>query len=231
VGCWRWISAVQRNATPHTTPDVPRATSDRLTRKQAKARTRERLVDAVLEHVRRDGLAGLTTGKIAEAAGIAQSSFYVHFASMDEALRSAADLIAAELSRRIRDERDALGSPARDAAATVRLTCAATLNALLAEPALLELLLGHRRDRASPLGACLRGIVAQTRADLVGDLAALGDDADADAVDLMAELAIGSTLAACEGVLDGRLSDREACLEALARVTEALVPGGAGPQR
>ena len=58
------------------------------------SKTRQRLIDSTLEIVRTEGPAGLTTGKIANAAGIQQPGFYAHFKNVDACLKAAADQLA-----------------------------------------------------------------------------------------------------------------------------------------
>ncbi|MFD0467026.1 TetR family transcriptional regulator [Nonomuraea thailandensis] len=62
-----------------------------LTRSEAKDLTRRRLIRAALSILDEEGEAGLSTVKVAKAAGIAQSSFYVHFKDMQELLRVLAE--------------------------------------------------------------------------------------------------------------------------------------------
>ena len=52
--------------------------ADRIKRSEHKARTRERLISAAMQALVA-GAERMTTGRIAEAAGLSQSSFYVHF--------------------------------------------------------------------------------------------------------------------------------------------------------
>jgi AcrR family transcriptional regulator len=199
---------------------------ERLTRKEAKERTRQRLLDAVLELVRKEGLGGLTTGKVTEAAGIAQSSFYVHFTDMDDALEALARHLGDEIRAIVRAERQKIDLSVGNPEQALRGAYAASINAMLAEPAFTEILIGHRRDRMSPLGRCLRGVVDQARAELVSDLCAMGLADVQPSLEVVAELIVGMTLAIVEGIFDGRLPDRDAALDGLVRMTRTLAPGG-----
>lgn len=51
--------------------------------------TRQRLLDAAVELLIDEGGAGLTTGRLTEQAGVVQSAFYNHFASVDECKQAA----------------------------------------------------------------------------------------------------------------------------------------------
>jgi len=60
------------------------AASKRLTRAEAKARTRERLLDAAARTFARKGYAGATVEEIAEAAGYTIGALYAHFGGKQE---------------------------------------------------------------------------------------------------------------------------------------------------
>ncbi|MCS7057649.1 MAG: TetR/AcrR family transcriptional regulator, partial [Meiothermus sp.] len=46
--------------------------------------TRERLIQATVEILSREGLGAVSTARVARDAGIVQSGFYAHFASLEE---------------------------------------------------------------------------------------------------------------------------------------------------
>lgn len=188
--------------------------SQKLTRKEAKEQTRQKLLDAVLLIARTEGLQGLTTTKVAEAAGVAQSSFYFHFDGMDEALREAADKLGHEIRETIRRERRNidLSDPQR----TVRSVHAVTINTFLAQPSFAQLFLRHRRDTTTPLGRKFSELLDETRSELANDMAKVM--AALPNPEIYAELFIGMSMAVVEGLLDGRLTDRDACLDAMAHV-------------
>ena len=117
---------------------------EKLTRKEAKERTRQRLLDGLLDVAREDGLQGLTTTKVAEAAGVAQSSFYFHFEGMEQAMGAAADKLGNQVREAIRAERRKIDL--QNPTETLRGVQAATMNAFLAEPMFAQLFLRHRRD-------------------------------------------------------------------------------------
>lgn len=195
---------------------------DKLTRKEAKELTRQRLIEAVLGHVRDHGLSGLTTGKVADQAGIAQSSFYVHFTDMDEALRAAADKAGSEIRALVREARAQMDLSNPDAA--YRAAYEGAIEALSNEHEFSELLLGHRRDKSSPLAEALRHVLEEARSDLAADLrrSPLAQRFETD-IDLYAELMVGMTMTVLEGFLDGRIPDREQALRVMARMTRALI--------
>ena len=53
-------------------------------RKLAKAQTRNAIMKSALRLYSSEGSAGMSMNKVAKGAGIAQPSFYNHFASLDE---------------------------------------------------------------------------------------------------------------------------------------------------
>lgn len=55
-----------------------------LSREQSKAQTREKILLATVDTLAEEGVAGFSINKVAKRAGIAQPSFYVHFANVDE---------------------------------------------------------------------------------------------------------------------------------------------------
>ena len=69
----------------------------RLTRAQAKGRTRERLLDAAAQTFARKGYAGATVEEIAEAAGYTIGALYAHFGGKQELFL---ELMSSRTSRR-----------------------------------------------------------------------------------------------------------------------------------
>ena len=70
----------------------------RLTRAEAKARTREKLLDAAARIFARKGYAGASVEEIAESAGYSISALYSNFASKE---RLFLELMSARASRRV----------------------------------------------------------------------------------------------------------------------------------
>lgn len=75
--------------------DVPRR---RLTRAEAKARTRQQLLDAAAQTFARKGYAGASVEEIAESAGYSTGALYSNFASKEELFL---ELMSARASRRV----------------------------------------------------------------------------------------------------------------------------------
>ncbi len=166
-----------------------------------------------------DGPTGLTTQRIAEEAGVAQPTFYVHFKDLDAAIDSVAHELGETLLGRMRTEEPTLDDP--DPREAMRASFRAFLDALLADRRAAEIFLRHRRDGSSPFGKRFKKVLASSRERIEQQLDARSI-ADAP---LHASLIVGMTIGAIEGLLDRRVSDRDACVEALVQhTTHALVP-------
>ena len=176
----------------------------RMSRQINKERTRRRLLQAILKTIHRYGHGALTTGRVAQLAGVAQPTFYVHFRSMDQALEQVAEWVAQELSPGL----DARASADLDGAAEVLqqavLKCTSSI---VRDRKVAEVFLRNRRDQTSALGRRwtvlgdslrerMRQIVVQVRPDI----------APADAA-LHAELLVSVIFGLAEAQLDGRIQN------------------------
>jgi AcrR family transcriptional regulator len=188
----------------------------KLTRKEAKAESRKRLILATISVLRQEGPGGLTTGKIANAAGLSQPSFYVHFKDMDDALFAAADEIGRELREALSRERHRVVE--RRSRETIHAAYLSALEAFLANPTFTEVILRYRRDDTTPIGRQARALVDAIRGDIYRDVTSHGlDESRLPALDIFVDLLLGMTLTAVEGLLDGRYADRNECAEVLFR--------------
>lgn len=194
-------------------------------RKVSKERTRGRLIQGTLKVLYKEGPAALTTGRVAESAGVAQPTFYVHFSQMSEALQQAADFVSQKLLGKFRELRDADdGEGHRDAA---RRAIAACVNALLSDPKGTELFLRHRRDVSTPLGRTFRQLVERARDELIADLREMGYGNSVPHLDVHAEILVGMILGVVEGLLDKRVKDKEIAIDLLAQAARASLAAGA----
>lgn len=201
----------------------------KLTRKQAKARTRGKLIDGLIYIVRADGLSALTTSRVAERAGVSQSSFYVHFKDMNDALSAAAAHIGEPVREAIgRDRRRIDVSNPRE---TIRKVYDTAISAMLDERAFAELFLALRRDPSSPLGQSFRTLLDEIRGDMLADLDGIGLTADRiPNRHVYAEMVIGHTLAVVEGLLDGRLDDKDLAIDTIVDVTVTVAMSWFAPK-
>lgn len=191
-------------------------------RREAKAQTRQRLLDAMLAILHESGPLALTTGRIAERAGLAQPTFYVHFPDLDRAMELAADEAGARLIRILTTQR-AIVDGETQPGGRLRLAFRAALEGFEADRQTTELFLRHRRDTASPFATRFRSVLSAGRAQLV-ELLVKGGVASPEVV---AALILGMVTASVEGIFDGRLPDRALVVDGLVVATRALLaPAG-----
>ena len=73
---------------------MPAPRKSQPSRTELKARTRDKLLEAAIATLIEEGYAGFSMNKVAKRAGIAQPSFYVHFANTEQLLEAlAADVL------------------------------------------------------------------------------------------------------------------------------------------
>lgn len=175
-----------------------------MSRQMNKERTRRRLLQAILKTIHRHGYGALTTGRVAQLAGVAQPTFYVHFRSMDQALEQVADWVAEELGPSF----DRRGAVETDRAADVlQEAVAQCTRALVSDRKVAEVFLRSRRDQTSPLGlrwTLLTGNLRDRMGQIVFQIRP--DIAPSDAA-LHADLLVGAVFALAEAELDGRVED------------------------
>jgi AcrR family transcriptional regulator len=144
-------------------------------RKIKKEATRKRLLAAALEILLDEGVAGLTTGKIAQGANIAQSGFYVHFENIDACLAALGAEIGGtlvELEAGLRRQRLRKLSPENSPEEVLRDTTdrmRIVLSHCVARRRESALLLRCRLD-PTPLGESIRNAVRRAERLLVQDL-------------------------------------------------------------
>jgi TetR/AcrR family transcriptional regulator, fatty acid biosynthesis regulator len=185
----------------------------KLSREESRQRNHERLVDATIRILNREGMGGLTTGAIANLAGLSQPAFYLYFRSIDEALIAAAEKVSIHVRSVTRAARlAATGLAARD---PVRESYATAVKTWLEEPGLIALFVRHRKDRSTPLGRKLGKLEAEMHAELVADLGAMGVSRTIADLEHFARLTTASVLSTVEGLADKRLTDIEASIDAL----------------
>ena len=132
-------------------------------------RTRAAMLDATVRLVAQKGMEALRINDITDEAGLANGTFYNHFADKDEVLLEAAYGIAAEVSRQL----DADMTEIKDAPSRVVTATRQFINIVLSEPDWAALILNgaehlpRMRDDASQyLRADLERGVAQGRFDV-----------------------------------------------------------------
>jgi AcrR family transcriptional regulator len=190
-------------------------------------RTRLRLVEATLGLIGAEGTAALTTGRIASEAGLAQSSFYQHFKSLDDCLQQAARHVV----ERIRPPRPELAERAlelfhapQDLPALVELLVDALVLPYLERPELTILYYRYRND-PSTFGRAMDRIAERERAVLTELWWRAAERMGAGpelypVVALEAELVNSMAAGAIQALVHGRYRSRRLVLSQLRRMIE-----------
>ncbi|HXM56204.1 MAG TPA: TetR family transcriptional regulator [Candidatus Dormibacteraeota bacterium] len=193
-----------------------------LSREEAKELTRRRLLSAALRILDEKGEGGLSASAVSRAAGIAQSSFYVHFRDKDELLAVLGDEAVLRMRSALREARRRSREEPNDRE-RLRATFRLPLQRIAAHPALFRLGLRARHARSSPLGEATRELLAGYRRDLFDDLVMLGFAADTPVerrrVEMIADAYIALTEGLAIGHLEGRYPDVEEIVDVLALFT------------
>lgn len=194
-------------------------------RQIAKEQTRGRLLDAALEILDGEGETALTTTKVTQLAGVKQPTFYVHFADMDDLLLNLLQRLYAErlsLTRETHEtvRQDTTGSATRE---LFRMT----VEAIVAHPAVLRLVVRSRLDPTSPLGDFTRAQLERTLDNLTASLAAAGLPFDTPAEQRRLHMQAEGLVALVENLalshLEGRY-DLEEVLDVLVEFSKSLRP-------
>jgi len=183
--------------------------------------TRRRLIDGAVDILRREGVAAATTGRIAGVAGLKQPTFYVHFTDRDEVFEAA----AAEIGRRMlaKLERQHTKFDTGNVRESLRATYGAIVNSFLAEPALTRIFLRHRTDDGTVLGRMFGRQVQQARDAIMKSLPLYGVTVAPSRAAAHVEVIVAAVLGMLEALVDGRLKDRDAAVDALADVTARML--------
>jgi AcrR family transcriptional regulator len=180
--------------------------------------TRRRLVDGAVDILRREGFAAATTGRIANAAGLKQPSFYVHFSDRDEVFEAAADEIGRRMLEKL--QRQHTKFDPKDVHRSLTNVYRSIVTSFLSEPELTRIFLRHRADEGTVLGRVFGRQLREARQAIVQSLPMYGVSAAPPAtVEAYVEVVVAAALGALEALLDGRIKDREVAIEALADMT------------
>jgi len=175
-----------------------------MSRQINKERTRRRLLQAILKTIHRYGYGSLTTGRVAQLAGVAQPTFYVHFRSMDQALEQVAQWVVQELGPGLNPETSAELDRAADVLEEAVRRCT---RSLVRDRKIAEVFLRNRRDETSALGrrwTVLTGSLRERMRQIVVQVRPQIRPADAA---LHAELLVSIIFGLTEASLDGRVDD------------------------
>jgi AcrR family transcriptional regulator len=189
-----------------------------MSRREAKDLTRRRLLASALRILDSEGEAGLSTGNVCRNAGIAQSTFYVHFRNMQDLLEDLGEESARRTAPVVREARRR-SSAAPHSAERLREAFRVPLEMMCGHPEFFRLSVRARFDRASPLGDAARRRAVATRAHMVEDLIAAGLTGGTPAqnarLEMVADGVAALTEAMAVGHLEGRYPDLEECVDML----------------
>jgi AcrR family transcriptional regulator len=188
-----------------------------LTREEAKLITRRRLLEAAARVLRESGYGGLSVSAVAREAGVAQPTFYVHFADKDELVRTLAVEKVEAIRRPLKEARAKI--PVANAISAVRDAFRLPLERVLEQPDLFRLYLQELHQPASPFGEQARKLQRELQSDLVDDLVAYGLPANTAAqrvrLQLTAEGMVALTQTLGLAFLEGRYKELEAVIDVL----------------
>jgi len=195
-----------------------------MTRKEAKRLTRERLLEAARGILLCDGEEAISASAVARAAGVANATFYEHFANKQDLLRT----LALELFTRLREELegprwDAIHAPTNEE--KLRRQFRVPLEVLTANPRLFRLSLGVRYQSRSALGESSLRHHGNTRRDLVQELIDRGYPGSTPLERRRLEMIADTNIAAVEALALGHLSGRYPNLEEVIDILVLITRG------
>jgi AcrR family transcriptional regulator len=193
-----------------------------LSRREAKKRTRARLVRAARRLVLAGGEGRVAASTVAQRAGVAGATFYEHFQNRDDLLRALSDELFDELRDKLaKARRESLAAPNDEE--KLRQEFRTPLEVLSSNPDLFRLALRVRHSSGSPLGDSSRRLTGNTRHDLVAELVARGYPADTSAerrrLEMVADIHIAATEVLALGYMSGRYPDLDEVTDMLVLVT------------
>jgi AcrR family transcriptional regulator len=191
-------------------------------RDDRRERTRERLLSAAVEVLRREGLGALNVSRVAKDVGVHPSLFYAHFKNLDACVAAAAERVLQTLAPVDRElRRDLFRRAVTDRRELARFFLGA-FDRWLEQRPFVELLLAHRLDR-SPMGEVLRPALAAIREEMTAELWDLSAQLRIDGKHIreaqaLADLHLSHWLWALEMLIEGRAHDRVALASTLAGI-------------
>ena len=193
-----------------------------VTRRKAKQRTRQRLLDSARKLILAGGETRITASTVARGAGIAGATFYEHFANRDELLHALSDQLFKELRVKLATQRrEALEAPNDET--RLREEFRTPLEIIAANPDVFRLALRVRHHPSSPLGDSSRRLAGSTRRDIVAELVARGyptaTPGEQRRLEMIADIHIAATEALALGHVTGRYPDLDELADLLVLVT------------
>jgi len=210
------------------------ATTSAVTRREAKRRTRQRLLNAARRLVLAGGESRLAASIVARRAGVGGATFYEHFQNRDDLLQALSEELFDELRDKLATaRRAALAAPSDEE--KLRQEFRTPLEVLAANPDLFRLALRVRHHSGSPLGDSSRRLTGNTRGDLVAELIARGYPAatlpERRRLEMVADIHIAATEVLALGYVSGRYPDIDEVVNMLVLVTRGTRLTRAWPAR
>ncbi len=185
-----------------------------MSRRVNKERTRRRLLQGVIKIIYRQGSAALTTGRVAQLAGVAQPTFYVHFKGMDEALQQVSDWVAGELGHAFDPSLADAQENVEEVIEKALSTCA---RSLVRDRKIAEVFLRYRRDVTSPMGLRWMSLTENLRDRMEQLVLQVEPKQPAGDARVHAELLVSAAIGLAEAFVDGRIEDLDAATSSAAR--------------
>ncbi len=191
-------------------------------RREAKAETRRRLLEAARRLILDRGETSVAASVVAREAGVAGATFYEHFRNRDELLQAVAKDLFEELRTELGKRRaEALQAPNDEE--RLRQEFRTPIEILAANPDAFRLALRVRHHAGSPLGDSSRRATGNMRGDIVDELMARGYPSSTAAerrrLEMIGDIHIAATEVLALGYLSGRYPDLEEILDMLVLVT------------
>ncbi len=193
-----------------------------LTRSEAKAKTRKRLLAAARQLILARGKTDVPASVAARRAGVAGATFYEHFRDRTELLTALADELFSGIRSELRQPRlEALAAPTNEE--KLRQQFRRPLEIITANPQLFRLALRVRHQTRSPLADSSRELAGTLRSDIVEELVERGypnrTAADRRRLEMVADIHIAATEALALGHLNGKYPDLEEMVDLLVLMT------------
>jgi TetR/AcrR family transcriptional regulator, fatty acid biosynthesis regulator len=200
----------------------PASNPARTTRKVAKLRTRERLLEAARGILLDEGEEAISAIALARAAGLANATFYEHFANKDDLLRTLAGELFSSLRAELQEpRREAIEAPTSEE--KLRRQFRVPLEVLAANPRLFRLALRVRHQPTSALVESSLRLSGGTRRDLVRELVDRGYPSSTPLerrrLEMIADIEIAAVEALALGYISGRYPEVEELVDILVLVT------------
>lgn len=198
-----------------------------VSRREAKDLTRRRLLAAALRIIDAEGEAGLSTGRVAREAGVAQATFYGHFRNMDELLRTLGEDARRQLDVTLRDVRRTSREAPGDLD-KLRATFRVPLERMVARPELFRLFRRMKLARAASFAEPVTEQSLRNRAGLVEDLVAAGfphaTQRQRRRLEMISDGLIALTETMALGYLEGRFRDLDESVDVLVAFLHGHLP-------